>query len=951
MNPSRVGRESSLQALPAPLVAMDKKSRPNHVSRLQKSAALGPRFLLWFVPLAILLSAVFFLFHRQEVAYEVSALKSQQRDVVQREKRHVENLLAAPVSDTLVLAQNPLLMDLPDPPTAEQMESATRLLLGLARNKPVYAQVRFIDAKGHEVIRIQRAPGGAFAVPAAELQDKSDRYYVRQAWELGPDQVYVSRLDLNQERGKLETPFQPTLRMAAVVRDGRGGRRGLVVINYLGQRILDALRLALLARGHLELVNQEGYWLWSPRQEDQWGFMIPARAQARLDLRHPGIWQEMQGRGQGQFFSELGLTTFIQIRLPGPLGSQRSWYLLSRVEPAGLDQVLGVYLRSRLITLAGLLLIAALACWLLARNQARRRLAEAKVQTDAENQRALRMLLGLRISSEPVPALMEQALKIVFSISWLSTMPKGGVFLSEPGPPPCLRLVAHRNLDSAILSLCARVDWGQCHCGQAAASGQIQHCGHVGPDHTNRFQGMADHGHYNLPLMRGDLCLGVMVLYLAAGQERHQAEIDFLDAVSGVLASILDSRAREEVVQESEARLSAIVDTAVEGIITIDAESRVLSFNPGAERIFGYGASEVVGRQVHMLQPEPIASQHQGYLRRYLETGESHIIGIGREVTGRRKDGSLFPLYLSVSEIRLGPRTLFTGILRDITELKQAQRRLQEAKEQAESTNRELTAKQKLLDQDMEAAAGIQQALLPSDLPLIKELELAWRFIPSQHIGGDMLSVSLLSPRHLGLYLLDVSGHGVPSALVTVSVHEMLQPASGHVVEYREDGSATVVDPRWVADLLDQEYPLERFDKFFTLFYAVLDLDSGRLTYTNAGHPSPWVIRADGQTVALETGGTVIGMGQAGGFEQGEVVLAPGDRLFCYTDGITEHASPQGELYGAERLRADLEQRRDQALGPWIAQALETALAFGPQGPPQDDISILAARYQGREKG
>src|SRR5215472_15330378 len=122
--------------------------------------------------------------------------------------------------------------------------------------------------------------------------------------------------------------------------------------------------------------------------------------------------------------------------------------------------------------------------------------------------------------------------------------------------------------------------------------------------------------------------------------------------------------------RESEARLRAILDTAVEGIITIDEKGIIESFNLAAERTFGYRAEEAIGRNVSMLMPMPYRRDHDGFIAAYLRTGQARIIGIGREVVGQRKDGTTFPMELSVSEVRLENRRLFTGFVRDITERK-----------------------------------------------------------------------------------------------------------------------------------------------------------------------------------------------------------------------------------------------------------------------------------------
>ncbi len=139
---------------------------------------------------------------------------------------------------------------------------------------------------------------------------------------------------------------------------------------------------------------------------------------------------------------------------------------------------------------------------------------------------------------------------------------------------------------------------------------------------------------------------------------------------------------------ESEAQLRAIFRTIVDAIVVIDGEGRILDFNPAAERIFGYAAEEVIGQNVRSLMPEPDSSQHDQYLKNYFQTGQPRIIGTGREVTGLHKDGGTVPLELAVSEVNYDGRRLFTGILRDITERKQAEEKLRQAKMEAETANR-----------------------------------------------------------------------------------------------------------------------------------------------------------------------------------------------------------------------------------------------------------------------
>jgi len=150
---------------------------------------------------------------------------------------------------------------------------------------------------------------------------------------------------------------------------------------------------------------------------------------------------------------------------------------------------------------------------------------------------------------------------------------------------------------------------------------------------------------------------------------------------TGIVRDITARKQTEQSLLDGEARTRAIVETAADGIITIDPDGTVLTVNSATERIFGYRAEEVVGQNVKMLMPEPFYSAHDGYLAGYRTTGQRKIIGIGREVEGRRKDGSIFPLELSVGEAVIGQSRIFTGIIRDITERRNAEEDLRQSEE------------------------------------------------------------------------------------------------------------------------------------------------------------------------------------------------------------------------------------------------------------------------------
>jgi len=136
---------------------------------------------------------------------------------------------------------------------------------------------------------------------------------------------------------------------------------------------------------------------------------------------------------------------------------------------------------------------------------------------------------------------------------------------------------------------------------------------------------------------------------------------------------------------ESTSRLKAIIDNAIDGIITIDYKGIIETVNPAAAKIFGYSPEEIKGQNIKILMPEPYHSEHDMYMHRYQQTGQARIIGIGREVVGKKKDGSLFPFILGVSEVRLENKIIYTGFVHDITDLKRAQQALTESEEKYNS--------------------------------------------------------------------------------------------------------------------------------------------------------------------------------------------------------------------------------------------------------------------------
>jgi sigma-B regulation protein RsbU (phosphoserine phosphatase) len=276
-----------------------------------------------------------------------------------------------------------------------------------------------------------------------------------------------------------------------------------------------------------------------------------------------------------------------------------------------------------------------------------------------------------------------------------------------------------------------------------------------------------------------------------------------------------------------------------------------------------------------------------------------------------------------------------------------AQLRLRHLTRSLERLNRDLVEKQRRLEEDLAAAAEIQRALLPRPDLKIPGLRIAWRFEPCVAIGGDIFNVLRLDDRHVAAYVIDVSGHGVPPALLTVSVSQALAPASGATIRTLPDGSTRVATPAEVLGALEAQYPIERFGMFFTMSYLLLDRSTGRLRYSSAGHPPPLLVRPSGELSALEEGGPIVGLGAELAFDEGAITLSPGDRVVLYTDGVVERMDPAREVFGDDRFRALLA-GRDRRTLEGDCEAIRAALeAHGNGAAPLDDVSLLALEFEG----
>jgi sigma-B regulation protein RsbU (phosphoserine phosphatase) len=266
---------------------------------------------------------------------------------------------------------------------------------------------------------------------------------------------------------------------------------------------------------------------------------------------------------------------------------------------------------------------------------------------------------------------------------------------------------------------------------------------------------------------------------------------------------------------------------------------------------------------------------------------------------------------------------------------------------QLSATRHQLSHYQGELQDALQSAAHIQHSLIPTHQPSYANLRYSWKYMPCKKVGGDLFNIVQLDEQTVMTYLIDVSGHGMSSAMVTVSVHQSLSTHTGHLVKrpIKQPPFYEITPPGQVLQELETEYPFERFEEFFTISYVLINPHTGQLRYCNGGHPPPLLLRSDGSVERLHCGGTVIGVGNLVDFTEGETCLRQGDRLFMYTDGITEHIGKDGEVYGEGLFLNSLIAQQEKPLNATIQDSLIAMREFGGSTLPSDDVTLIGMEF------
>jgi phosphoserine phosphatase RsbU/P len=278
----------------------------------------------------------------------------------------------------------------------------------------------------------------------------------------------------------------------------------------------------------------------------------------------------------------------------------------------------------------------------------------------------------------------------------------------------------------------------------------------------------------------------------------------------------------------------------------------------------------------------------------------------------------------AVEAMRLGAKSFVQKPWEDVALLEILQREIDDAR-----ASKRRDAKQQ---REFEEARLIQRGLLPTSMPHVPGLDLAFSWQPANGVGGDCFDALLFGTNAVGLSIADVAGKGVPAALLMSN----LQAA---VRAFAQDGSVPSSVCASVNRLLYRNMAPGRF---VTFCYARIDVAAGRITYANAGHNPPLLIRADGSVGYLSPGGTVLGVFVESAYEQGEFPIGSGDRLVFYTDGITEGRNALGDEYGEDRLADAALRLRSLPAQEMLTALLGEVTAFN-NATFEDDATLIVA--------
>ena len=299
--------------------------------------------------------------------------------------------------------------------------------------------------------------------------------------------------------------------------------------------------------------------------------------------------------------------------------------------------------------------------------------------------------------------------------------------------------------------------------------------------------------------------------------------------------------------------------------------------------------------------------------------------------------------HLRVRNLQVLLEEIITNLQEEVAERTRTEEALQESMHIIQQANDRMK-------NDLAAAARVQQALLPDVLPELSHASFAWSYQPCSELGGDSLNVFQLDADHVGLYVLDVSGHGVSASLLSVTLSRVLiprrDPSCLIIKKNRSPETETLASPAEIATRLNSMFPMTQESRqYFTLIYGILNVQNGEFRYTCAGHPPPLYLAPNQAISQYEVGNVPIGLFEDSHYDEGIIQLEAGGRLYLYSDGLVEARNVSREFFGETRLQETLKATHKSPLQMSVNATEKAVLDWTGNNHAQDDLSILAFEW------